>query len=201
MKLRLLGIIALLWFAFALAIISPMSVQASTDGSVTDWLEQKDDEPKSNNEEESPSDVASSNSSVFFLLLKMIFYTIVVVGLIYILIKFLAKRQRKMQSHSVLNQIGGTSLGNNKSVQIIQLGNTLYMVGVGENINLLKEINDDNEIKTILDSVQMNSTGTQFLTNKSRRIQEKFQESLKRQITKRNDWRKDMNKEEERNDK
>ncbi len=183
-----------------LFIAVPPQVQA-TNGSVTDWLKEKGDEPKSNNQEEKPPEIASTNTNVFFLLLKMIFYTIVVVGLIYLLIRFLAKRQRKMQNHSVLNQIGGTSLGNNKSVQIIQLGNTLYMLGVGENINLLKEINDEEEIKNILEHSQMNKSGAQFLTNKSKGIQELFQESLKRQIMKRNKWNNDQNEEEERNDK
>ena len=199
MKLSLISTMTLLLLVLSIAV--PLSVKASTDGSVTDWLEQKGDAPESNNEEENTSDVAGTNSSVFFLLLKMVFYTGVVVGLIYLLIRFLAKRQRKMQSHSVLTQIGGTSLGNNKSVQIIQLGSTLYMLGVGENINLLKEIKDDEEIENILDSSQLNKSGTQFLANKSKSIQEMFQESLKRQITKRNDMRRDMNKEEERKDK
>lgn len=198
MKLRLIGIMTLLLLVFFIAV--PLSVQATTDGNVTDWLEQKSDDPKSDNEEENPPDVSSTNTSVFFLLLKMVFYTVVVVGLIYLLIRFLAKRQRKMQGHSVLNQIGGTSLGNNKSVQIIQLGNTLYMLGVGENINLLKEISNEEEINNILNSDQVNQSSAQFLTNKSKGIQEVFQESLKRQISKRRNWEKDMPKEEERND-
>ena len=47
----------------------------------------------------------------------------------------------------------GTTLGANRSVQLIKIGNQLLIVGVGENIQLLKEIDDEQEYEQIISRV------------------------------------------------
>ena len=160
------------------------SMAATDDGSVKDWLTEDGDEPV-NLQDEQPAEVEAGNTNIFFLLIKLVFYTIVVVGLIYLLIRFLSKRQRKLQHHSVFTPIGGTPLGNNKSVQIVKVGNSLYMLGVGDNINLLKEIQDEEEVKHILDTAEEQQSGFSFINRKQVGFQEMVQASLKRQRNKR----------------
>lgn len=41
-------------------------------------------------------------------------------------------------------------MGANKSVQLIKVGNRIFVVGVGENIQLLKEIDDSEEYSQII---------------------------------------------------
>ncbi len=152
------------------------------DGSVKDWLTEDGNAPS---QEEKPEEVESADTNIFFLLLKLVFYTIVVVGLIYLLIRFLSKRQHKLQHHSVFTPIGGTPLGNNKSVQMVKVGNSLYMLGVGDTVNLLKEISDEEEVQRIMDTARDQNTGFSFMTNKQTGIQDMVQASLKRQRSKR----------------
>ncbi len=81
---------------------------------------------------------------------RMIFATIFVVALMYILLKFINKRSKSFKSTQLVENLGGTSLGANRSVQIVKIGSELFIVGVGENVQLLKEIDNAEERKEIL---------------------------------------------------
>ena len=76
----------------------------------------------------------------------MIFATVFVVGLLYFVLKFVNKNGRLFKSTQLIENLGGTALGANRSVQLIKVGNRLLIVGVGENIQLLKEIEDRTRI-------------------------------------------------------
>jgi flagellar protein FliO/FliZ len=183
MRQHVISIITLL---FCLVIFLPDPVAAATNnGSVTDWLTEDEDEPSEPQEE--PAEIGA-NTNIFFLLIKLVFYTIVVVGLIYLLIRFLSKRQQKLQHHSVFTPIGGTPLGNNKSVQMVKVGDSLYMIGVGDNVNLLKEIEDKEEVERILEQAEEQKTGFSFMNHKQTGIQELIQASLKKQRNKRKNY-------------
>lgn len=178
MRQLILGIMTLLLLSFLLAAPEEIGAATDGDGSVKDWLTEDGNAPS---QEEKPAEVESANTNIFFLLIKLVFYTIVVVGLIYLLIRFLSKRQHKLQHHSVFTPIGGTPLGNNKSVQMVKVGNSLYMIGVGDTVNLLKEISDEEEVKNILEAAEDQKTGFSFMNTKQTGIQDMVQASLKRQ--------------------
>ncbi|MDQ0482252.1 flagellar biosynthetic protein FliO [Guptibacillus hwajinpoensis] len=182
MRQLILGIMTLLLASFLLTAPEEALGATDGDGSVKDWLTEDGNAPS---QEEKPEEVESADTNIFFLLLKLVFYTIVVVGLIYLLIRFLSKRQHKLQHHSVFTPIGGTPLGNNKSVQMVKVGNSLYMLGVGDTVNLLKEISDEEEVQRIMDTARDQNTGFSFMTNKQTGIQDMVQASLKRQRSKR----------------
>ena len=60
-----------------------------------------------------------------------------------------------------MENLGGNALGANRSVQVIKVGNRLLIVGVGENIQLLKEIEDGQEYEQIISEYnnQINQMG------------------------------------------
>ncbi|WP_285766605.1 flagellar biosynthetic protein FliO [Peribacillus sp. SI8-4] len=82
--------------------------------------------------------------------LRMIFATIFVVALLYILLKFINKKNKSYQKANSVENIGGTSLGANRSVQLVKVGGRILVIGVGENIQLLKEIDDPSEYEQLL---------------------------------------------------
>jgi flagellar protein FliO/FliZ len=103
--------------------------------------------------EEGTGSNASTNGEVGITVwdvFKMILATIFVVALLYIILKFINKKNRSYQSTQLVENLGGTSLGTNRSVQIVKIGNRLLIVGVGENIQLLKEIDDSEEYHQII---------------------------------------------------
>jgi flagellar protein FliO/FliZ len=81
---------------------------------------------------------------------RMIFATAFVVALLYFLLKFINKKSRSFKSTQLVENLGGTVLGANRSVQIVKIADRLFIVGVGENVQLLKEIDDPNERTQIL---------------------------------------------------
>lgn len=113
-----------------------------TDPSTGEMIEKQEDEDIGAGE--------MNNSSLVFDLIKMVFALGLVLALIYLLLKFLNKRNTLHQQKSLQN-IGGISVGQNKSVQIIKVGTTFYLIGVGDNVELLKEISDQDLIDDLLD--------------------------------------------------
>jgi flagellar protein FliO/FliZ len=150
---------------------------AAENKNVADWLnEQTEDnarvEAPANEEIETIG--RSSNSNIFLLVIQLIFYTLLVVGLIYGLIKFLAVRQRKLQHHQVFQMLGGAPLGHNKSLQLVKVGGKIYLLGVADQITLVKEIEDRDEMAAIEEDVMIEeSVFSKQLINRFTKISRK----------------------------
>ncbi|MDA1475529.1 flagella biosynthesis regulatory protein FliZ [Bacillus changyiensis] len=99
--------------------------------------------------EETETETPSSSVTIFDFV-KMIGALLFVIFLIYALVKFMNKRNRLLKPFQSVENIGGTSLGQNKSVQLIKVGKRVLVVGVGDNIQLLKEIEDQQECDELL---------------------------------------------------
>lgn len=82
--------------------------------------------------------------------IKMIFALIFVVGLLYFVLRLLNKRSTKYQHTKMMQNLGGISVGSQKSVQLVKVGNSLYLVGVGEDVNMLKEITNEHERNSLI---------------------------------------------------
>lgn len=103
---------------------------------------------------------ASSNPSLGWQIVRLIVGLVLVLGLVYLVLKLLGKRNGFNQQTKVLRNIGGISVGANKSVQIIQVGNRFYLVGVGDNVELLQEIEDQETKEQLLDQAADESSAT-----------------------------------------
>lgn len=82
--------------------------------------------------------------------IQVILALLFVVGLLYAMLKFINRKSRLYDKNRMMKNLGGLSLGQQKSVQLIVVGETYYLIGVGEDIRLLKEITDEGEIATLL---------------------------------------------------
>lgn len=113
-----------------------------------------DDEPSANDQEGSVSEnedlTLQNDRSLFLDFFKMIIALVFVLALIYFLLKFIQKRSRQYQQSQMLENLGGISVGSNKSVQIIRVGSQYYIIGVGEDVQLLTSIDDPETIEDIL---------------------------------------------------
>lgn len=101
--------------------------------------------------EETNSDESRSLGVTIWDFVKMIFATIFVVFLIYFILRFINKRNHGYKNSQIIENIGGTALGANRSIQLIKVGKRLLIVGVGDSIQLIKEIEDEQEYKEILE--------------------------------------------------
>lgn len=80
----------------------------------------------------------------------------VVLFLIYGLLKFVNKRAKSFSSHQTVQSVGGVGIGTNRSVQLVRIGDRLLVLGVGDSVSLLKEIEDPEEIKAMLEKEDNN---------------------------------------------
>jgi flagellar protein FliO/FliZ len=162
---------------------------------VKDFYEKSDNINKSSTEkqhlEENVSNDQASTGFSFLDFLRMIAATIFVVALLYFVLKFINKKSRSYQKVRYVQNLGGTSLGSNRSVQLVKVGNSILVVGVGESIQLLKEINDPKEYQELLESFNedvdtMLQAGDLFsrMLNKKKdeEITISFTETLKKQL-------------------
>lgn len=147
----------------------PVFAENSETGTVEEALKQN-----SANEEEDANEVADENNannevneeqqqlsfaeppSLLSLFGKLVFALAIIIALIYLFVRFIGKRTRSFSTNHSLQNIGGVPLGTNRSIQIVKVGERLLIVGVGDTIQLLKEIDDKKEIELILKDTEGN---------------------------------------------
>lgn len=120
-------------------------------------LEENPENTINEEEEEDKQELDISGTqkqNIFFLIFQMFLALGVVLFVIYFLLKFINKRAQKFNSHSTVQNIGGAGVGPNRSVQIVRVGKRILIVGVGDTVQLLKEIEDQQEIEEMLESYQ-----------------------------------------------
>ncbi|MFC5603075.1 flagellar biosynthetic protein FliO [Sporosarcina koreensis] len=74
---------------------------------------------------------------------------IFVVGLLFALLKFINRKNRMFDQHRLMKNVGGISLGQQKSIQLVVIGDSYYLIGVGDEVRLLKEITEPEEIEAL----------------------------------------------------
>ncbi len=83
-------------------------------------------------------------------LIWVIVALLIVIGLIVVSIRFLAGRSRIWGANRSLRTLGGVALGQNKSMQVVDIGGRIYVVGVGEDVTLLDKIEDPVQVEAVL---------------------------------------------------
>ncbi len=147
--------------------VSPFYVYAEGD-TVKDMFENGDNEDKKQEtiepednensitpegvEETISGDEELNNGSLVLDLIKMVFALFLILALIYLLLKFLNKRNKIFNQVKALENLGGIAVGPSKSIQIVRVGNKIYLIGVGENVQLLEEIKDEDMKEEIIKS-------------------------------------------------
>lgn len=153
--------LAVVLFFLVLTALMPSPVDAAEEPSVAEWLDDEETNSKRVDGAEPAGKTAENNKpgtngelnktnerSPMLLIIQLIFYTIIIIVMIYGLIKFLALRQKNLQPNRAISLIGGTPLGNNKSLQLVKVGGKVYLIGVADQITLIKEFSNEDEIST-----------------------------------------------------
>lgn len=127
------------------------------DADCSDEFEQPGEELEAIDEE------SAKPASVVFNFIKMILALLLVLALIYFILNFMKKRNKLFQQTRMLENLGGVSVGQNKSVQLIRIGERVYMIGVGENVEMLEEVKDEELKQALLSEMEQNEEPHSFL--------------------------------------
>ncbi|WP_162287798.1 flagellar biosynthetic protein FliO [Indiicoccus explosivorum] len=82
--------------------------------------------------------------------IKMVAGLLFVLALLYGVLKIVGSKNRVFQQTQLIRNLGGIQLGNQKSVQLIKIGGSVFMIGVGEDVSLMKELDDPSEVEALL---------------------------------------------------
>lgn len=202
-------ILVLLWMIIGFQQPVFAEVEAGCEGTVQECMEQREGEETLIEVNENENNRATiqdnqleeitfeSNQNFFFLFLQMILALVIVIALILFLLRYVNKKTRSFRSNQVMENIGGVPLGPNRSIQMVKVGERLLIVGVGETIQLLKEISDENEIDKLLEQQNIEvekidepitrfaAAMNQFLTKKKKKDhtnEMQFSELLNKQL-------------------
>jgi flagellar protein FliO/FliZ len=93
------------------------------------------------------------------MVVQVIFFLILIIGLFFVIIKFIAKKNKYLFGRS-LRSLGGVPLGQNKSLQVIEIGRSLYIVGVGDNVQLIEKIDDAEEVAYLTEMLSTSGSAT-----------------------------------------
>lgn len=91
-----------------------------------------------------------SDINIWGNLLTVIVVLAIIIVLIVLLIRFLGNRNRYLSQNRSIRTLGAVGLGPNKSLQVIEIGGNVYLVGVGEDISLVDKISDPEEVALLL---------------------------------------------------
>lgn len=105
-------------------------------------------------ENSSKADIGNSIAQLFFSLFMVLI-------LIYILF-WLMKKKNKFSGTNLYNHLGGLPLGQNKSIQTIEIGNKIYILGVGQDIKLINIVENEEDIDAIKNSVKVEANSNLF---------------------------------------
>src|SRR5690625_1017509 len=130
-----------------------------------DCIKELDTYPENDQEikQDENSMTAFKSDSLGFSLFRMILSLLLILGLIYLVLRFLNKRNKMFDQVRSLENLGGISVGQNKTVQLVRVGSKVYMIGVGENVEMLQEITDEEVIDDLLQTNE--STGNEGISN------------------------------------
>ncbi|MNI26113.1 Flagellar biosynthesis protein, FliO [compost metagenome] len=93
-------------------------------------------------------------------LITVIVVLAIIIVLIVLMVRFLGKRNRFLYQDSTIRILGAVGLGPNKSLQVIEIGSSVYFVGVGEDISLLDKVTDPDEVELLHQTFE--KEGTKF---------------------------------------
>jgi flagellar protein FliO/FliZ len=136
--------------------IQAASTPTNGDPSVFDGFQDVEDQQPAPS---LPKEVENQSTSLFPLFLKFIGSFILVVGLLIYLMRYLSKRSRLMHANGPILPLGGHVLGNNRSLQVVLIGQTIYIIGVGDTVTLVRTISQGEEYQHLLESYE-NQTET-----------------------------------------
>ncbi|MCM3763581.1 hypothetical protein [Neobacillus niacini] len=96
--------------------------------------------------------------------LKFIFSFAAIIILLLLCLKFLKARSKYIPSQGPFHSMGGYPLGSNRSLQMLMIGKTLYILGIGNEVRLLRTVEPGQEQDLILQSLVEETDSKQKLS-------------------------------------
>jgi flagellar protein FliO/FliZ len=121
-----------------------------------------------------------SGAEVIWMLLRVLLALALIIVLIYVLIRFLSRKTRNYDSPRKLRIIAAIGLSPQKSMQVVEVGHKLYVIGVGQDVVVLDKIEHPQEVAELIEMLDMTNIENQVMMNWREKILSIFK---KKEIT------------------
>ncbi|WP_232697044.1 flagellar biosynthetic protein FliO [Brevibacillus daliensis] len=122
----------------------------TSPGSAYDWLQPEGTGTQTDPAGEKNEAPLPESPSIASFLIQTFFSLAVVVALIVLLLKWLGKKQTGgFRENGPFRSLGGFPLGNGKSLQLVMIGDHLYIIGVGDSVQMIRHIPPGDELDVI----------------------------------------------------
>lgn len=98
---------------------------------------------------------AFQQTNIVFDVIKVFVALAIVIALLMITVKWLSKRNRAWGNQRGMRSLGGVSLGQNSSMQVIEVADRIYILGVGESVTLLDKEVDPDKVAQIIAALEL----------------------------------------------
>ncbi|MGM1045276.1 flagellar protein FliO/FliZ [Paenibacillus uliginis N3/975] len=96
------------------------------------------------------SEGIGSDTSGYYLQLFYVFIVLaIIITAIVFLIRFLGRKNQSWMQGRSIRTLGAVGVGPNKSIQLVEVGGSIYLIGVGEDVSLIDKISDPAEVALI----------------------------------------------------
>ena len=96
------------------------------------------------------SEGIGSDTTGYYLQLFYVFIVLaIIVTAIVILIRFIGRKNQSWMQGRSIRTLGAVGMGPNKSLQLVEVGGSIYLIGVGEDVSLIDKISDPAEVALI----------------------------------------------------
>lgn len=137
---------------FSLLLCSP--VYADENAPVREYFKQQEQQI---NPTSDMSQLDADSPNFIGLLIKTVFILLIIIALIYGLSRWISKKNHAIISNQFITIKSGIQLGQNKSLRLVKVGSSYYLLGVGNDIQLLKEFTSEAEIEEIEEALQQSN--------------------------------------------
>lgn len=96
------------------------------------------------------------------MIVQLVISLAVVIGMMWLLVKFLQLRSKWLTGHQPLKVIGAVGVGPQKTIQLVEIGDVLYVLGIGQDVTLLRVIDDPEELERIKEDFTGTRDNTRF---------------------------------------
>ncbi|ACQ71842.1 MAG: flagellar biosynthetic protein FliO [Exiguobacterium sp.] len=123
------------WWLIILLVVG-LSAPATVEAATVDqqFEQQQTDEQESN----VPTTASTIGNGV-----KVVLSLVVVVGGFIVLMRWLSSKTQGVKATQHMKHLGGVPLGKDRSVQLVKLGDQVYVLGVGDSIQLIDRLDAD----------------------------------------------------------
>ncbi|SIS37610.1 flagellar biosynthetic protein FliO [Salimicrobium flavidum] len=135
---------SVIFIALLFVVFDPVGVHGSSP-SVSECAQNPELEGCAQEEQQEGSggETVDTSEPLWWSVTKLLFALLFVLALIYGILKFVQKKNKLFQSTRQMENLGGVPLGQNRSVQAVKIGESIYILGVGDSVEMLTEITDE----------------------------------------------------------